>query len=385
MTDTVPETWISAGGIFPLLWIFLATIAFTIALERSRIKRFIPGPVLIIIIPCALANFGVIPARAPEYAILSQFAVPMGVALLLLRADIAQILRASGSMLPLFFIGLAGSLTGLGVSALLFEFEREASLAAALVAYFTGSTVNVVATAQAIEMDATLLAAVIAASAVVIPSYLAIVMVLMRSEWIGVLVRAAPGSSRREGEPEGEAASQTEHPGPRPPLGVLVAALYALGLFILVDQSAALLGWQQYTILIATIFSILIPNLVPGIRKLVNGDRELGMLLMFLFICALAAQIDLGAMGFLSLWIMLFMTIALTINIAVLLIAGRLLKTDPHLLFLASLGGVGGPPSAAAVAAAQGREDLVTPSILCGLLGIVIGTFLGIFTYQIFA
>lgn len=381
MTDVL----VPAGEIYPVIWVFLAIIAFTLALERSRLKKYLPGPVTVILIPCFLANAGLIPSSAPEYDVLYQFTVPVGISLLLLRADLGDILRNSGSMLGLFFIGLLASYSGIAAAIAVMDLsQNEANAATVLVAYLTGSTVNVVSAAQAVQMDATFLTAAIAGCAFVLPAYLGFATYMMRSEAVGRFLRAAPGSSLHSAKvlstPE---KSPAEPVGIKPPMGMLVAVLYGLGIYIAVDRLMNAIGYAHLTILVITAVAIIIPNTFKNIRNLVSGDRELGLILMFLFVCTIAAQIDLFSMGYQALQIALFATFALLVHLIVLLVGGRLLRADPHQLFLASLCGVGGPPSAAAVAAAQGREDLVTPSILCGLAGIMIGTFAAVGTFHL--
>ncbi|MEN7538459.1 DUF819 family protein [Aurantiacibacter flavus] len=381
MTDPL----IPAGEIYPIIWVFLAIIALTLALERSRLKKYLPGPVTVIIIPCALANLGIIPSAAPEYDAIYQFSVPVGVALLLLRADIGEIIRRSGGMLGLFFVGLLASYIGISVAFMSIDVGAHgADVAAVLVAYLTGSTVNVVATAQAVRMDPTFLTAAIAGCAFVLPAYLGAATYLMRSEALGRFLRAAPGSSLNAAEETVVVeASVKDRSPPRPPMGMLMALLYGIGIFIAVDSVMRAVGLGHLTILAITVVAIAVPNVFKSIRCLVSGDRELGLVLMFLFVCAIAAQIDLFSMGAQALRVALFATLALTVHLIVLLIGGRILRTDPHQLFLASLCGVGGPPSAAAVAAAQGREDLVMPSILCGLAGIMLGNFAAVASFHL--
>jgi uncharacterized membrane protein len=214
------------------------------------------------------------------------------------------------------------------------------------------------------------------------PAYLAVIMVLMRSQWVGRLVGRAPGSS--QGEFTTQVKDGADVPAaPRAPMGELIAILYALGAFIAVEWFAAWAGIPNYSILLVTIVAVAVPNLYPGIRHRMSGAREIGMISMLMFIAVLSAQIDLGALGYFSLRIMGFVALALGLNIVFLLLIGRLMKADPHVLFLASQAGVGGPTSTAAVAASQGREDLVTPGILCALLGVIISTFVGVLGYQV--
>lgn len=382
--ETVTTPLIPAGGVYPLVWLFLAIIALTLFLERTRLKKYMPGPALVIVIPCALANFGVIPRAAPEYDVLYQFTVPVGVSLLLLRADVAEILRNSGSMLGYFFLGVLASYLGIVVALMVFDFgPHQADIATVMVAYLTGSTVNVVAAAQAVRMDPTFLTAAIAGCAIALPTYLAVATYVMRSQAVGRFLRAAPGSSYRPVEAPEPRQTSSAPAVAKPPLGVLFAALYALGVYVVVDAIMRAMGQGHLTILAITLVAIVIPNVFPPIRNVMSGDREMGLIVMFLFICAIAAQIDVISMGYQGLRVALFAALVLLVHVIVMLIGGRLMRADPHLLFLASLCGVGGPPSVAAVAAAQGREDLVTPAILCGLAGIILGTFVAVASYQL--
>lgn len=370
-------------GLFQILWVLTATIALSIALERSRFQRFIPGPILVLIIPCALANLGVMPTQSPVYDSLASIAIPFGVTLLLLRANLQEIVRSSGKMLPVYLLAALGVVLSILLVGQVWHFDGELEIWSLLSALFIGSVVNVMATAQAIEANETLVAAVIAANAIMAPAYLALIMILMRSERVGRLIGRAPGSSQGEFSAPTPGPEAEERASPRPPMGELVAILYALGAFIAVEWFAAWAGIPNYSILLVTLVAVAVPNLYPAIRHRMSGTREIGMISMLTFIGVLSAQIDLGALGYFSLRIMGFVALALGLNLVFLLIIGRLLKVDPHVLFIASQAGVGGPTSTAAVAASQGREDLVTPGILCALLGVIISTFVAVLGYQV--
>ena len=373
------------AGVFPIIWLLLAAIAVSIALERSPYRKYLPGPIMVLIIPCTLANIGVLPVQSPVYDGISGIAIPVGVLLLLLKADIGEILRSSGKMLPPFLLAAVGVIAAIAITGQLMHFDDDASLWSLLTALFIGSVLNMVATAQAIQADETLVASVLAANAVLAPMYLAVLMILMQSAAVGRIIGVTPGAST--GQFSAEAAGKPKvvdgSRAPRPPLGELLALIYALGTFLLVEQLTIALGIENYAILVVTLVAVAVPNLFPRIREYFSGAREMGMIAMFLFIGAVSAQIDLGALGYSSLRVMIFSAIALVINLVFVFLIGRLLRTDPHVLFLASLAGVGGPTSTAAVAAAQGREDLVTPGILCALLGVVISTFIAVLLFQV--
>jgi uncharacterized membrane protein len=380
----VADWTFKVDGLFPIIWVMVASIVISMILERSRFKKYIPGPIFVMIIPCALGNLGMLPTQSPVYDSIGAIAIPVGVTLLLLRANIGEIIRSSGTMLPLFLLGCLGALVALAIVGEFMHFEDGAALWALSTALFIGAVLNGIATAQAIQADSTLVAAVIAANALVAPAYLAVLMFMMQSDIVSRFIGVKPGASMGSfavAPKEAETKASTSELAP--PLGHLIAVLYALGIYMLVDYVSKALQIQQYSILMVTVLAVLIPNVFPRARHFMSGAREMGMISMLMFIGVISVQIDLGALGFFSLQIMIFMTFVLAINLMFLLLIGRLFKADPHVLFLASLAGIGGATSTAAVAAAQGREDLVTPGILCALFGVVISTFIAVFGYQL--
>ena len=65
-------------------------------------------------------------------------------------------------------------------------------------------------------------------------------------------------------------------------------------------------------------------------------------------------------------------------NIVVTLVLGKLFKLKLEVLCLAISANLGGPMSAVALAIAKGWRKLVLASLLVGIWGYVIGTYLGI-------
>ena len=68
----------------------------------------------------------------------------------------------------------------------------------------------------------------------------------------------------------------------------------------------------------------------------------------------------------------------LVIHLILVLAAARLLKIDLAEAVVAAGAALVGPAPTAAIAAARGWKALVTPAIMCGILGYAIGTFIGV-------
>ena len=110
------------------------------------------------------------------------------------------------------------------------------------------------------------------------------------------------------------------------------------------------------------------------------GTRVLGMTVIYVFLAAIGAHAELGALvelGRLGLVLLIFASILVLVHGLVTFGLGRLLRQDPDLVAVASQANIGGSTSALAVAKSLGRTDLLLPAILVGSLGIGLGTYLG--------
>ena len=103
---TADDTW--------ALWaILLAGAAFGFYAENTRVGRRLSGAVLTMAFTFTLSNLGVIPATGVEaYDVVWGYLVPLAIPLLLLRADLARILREAGPTLAAFTVGALGTVLG---------------------------------------------------------------------------------------------------------------------------------------------------------------------------------------------------------------------------------------------------------------------------------
>jgi uncharacterized membrane protein len=108
--------------------------------------------------------------------------------------------------------------------------------------------------------------------------------------------------------------------------------------------------------------------------------RPLGMFGLYLFLTAVGCSADLRALadaGALGAALFAFVAIIFLVHLAVLLIAGVLLRLDPDMIAIASTANIGGATTAIALAEVRRRDDLVLPGLLVGSLGTALGTYAG--------
>ncbi len=109
----------------------------------------------------------------------------------------------------------------------------------------------------------------------------------------------------------------------------------------------------------------------------IKGEYALGMYFILMFSLALSMSIDWSV--FLSdiLPTLAFFACAQMSVILVHLILCRIFGVDGDTAIITSTAGVYGPPFIAPVAKAAGRSDLIAPGVICGALGLAVGTVLG--------
>ena len=108
------------------------------------------------------------------------------------------------------------------------------------------------------------------------------------------------------------------------------------------------------------------------------GAESLGSTLMLLFFATIGAGAgSLSALRSTG-WLTGFILILLVVHLTFALVAGRLVAgCSMRSVLTASNANIGGPATAAAMAASRGWKDMVRPAMLTGSLGYSIGTALG--------
>lgn len=137
-----------------------------------------------------------------------------------------------------------------------------------------------------------------------------------------------------------------------------------------------------YILLAVSVLGVALSFIKP-VRE-IKGQYTLGMYLILMFSLALSMSIDWSV--FLSdiLPIMAFFACAQIATILIHIILCAIFRVDGGTAVITSTAGVYGPPFIAPVAKAANRPDLIAPGVICGAVGLAIGTLLGIGMGQLF-
>ena len=176
----------------------------------------------------------------------------------------------------------------------------------------------------------------------------------------------------------------------------LVAALAAACLACAVGESLALiLGVPTWSLAFAALVASGLATFASAAQRqrkasalseplhLFRGGEALGSALMLVFFAVIGVSSDLVGALSLGMSVVPFLLVQLAVHVATLFVLGQASGLSTQAMLIASNANIGGPATAAAMAATRGWGGMVQPALLTGSLGYAIGTSIGLATARI--
>ena len=359
------------------LWAVLFVVAaFGLWAEQTRIGSKFSAAVIAIAGTFLLSNLSVIPGSAPSYDIVWSYLVPLAIPLLLFKADLKRILREAGPTLSAFGLGAVGTVLGTFIAFHLIPLgEHDWQLAGIFCATYVGGSMNFVAAAESLGLDAgDVLSAGVAADNLVMTVYFLVLFTLPSlaffRRFFPVVYEEEPLETVKDAKavlPEKAGISAHSR-----------ALALAFAICAVSFRLAEFLPVQGLGILIVTALTVLVATLFPEQMKMLEGTEQTGVLLMQVFFAAIGASANIPVVLKVGPVLFLFAGLILFVHLCFLLVAGKLFRLNLGELIIASNANMGGPTTAAAMAASRKWNALVLPAILCGTFGYAIATFIGV-------
>lgn len=390
------NTLISPNDTWMLLAIMCASVALAMYLEQTKKwAANISGSIIVLVIALVLVNLRVIPTAASVFDdMVWGYAVPMAIPLLLLKTNIKRIWTETHRLLAIFLIGSVGTICGvLAAYMLLSPFVPSLAQAAAMMTgSYIGGGVNFTALADAFHADSSLTSATTVADNLNMAIYFLVLIAFARNAFLRRHY-PHPYSDQAGGDKE---TTQAASYWKQKPISLRDIAIDLAYTVLVVTISRALGRWclavipqggwflsmlrtffgSQY-IWITTISMLFATFCSPQAERM-SGAEEIGTYLIYLFFFAIGVPASIGAILRSAPLMLLFCLIIVLVNMLFCLIGGKLIGSSLEEILLASNANIGGPTTAAGMAISQGWTKLITPCMLVGTFGYVIGTYAGV-------
>lgn len=357
-----------AAVIFALAWLgFWA--------DRHPVARKVSGVPWVLTAALLLSNVGVIPMESPAYGFVGQYLLPLGVPMLLYKANVRTVLTEGAHILPPFLVACVG--VSLGAIAGFYVFDLGAigaKVAGTYAGAFIGGVSDFVAVSQAVEMTPTEFTVSLGASA---PASIIGLLILMAIPSIGFVRRHIPSKFiAADGD---DRTIDLDGELPRLRLDHVAAAItISLAIGAVSHWISTRLAIANYNLIVITVITVFVVNLLPRQFAKLEGDFALGMLCMYAFFAMIGAGTDAVTFIHSAPILFVYCTFMLCVQFVVVLAAARVFRFDLADTIIGSGAAIVGPAAAAGIAMAKGWKAHVTPGIAMGMLGKIIANFIGI-------
>ena len=364
--------------------------------EQKSWGKMVTGAVWAILGAIVMSNLGIIPKSAAAYDFVFKYMVPALIPLFLMHADVKRIIGESGRVGLAFILACIGTAIGAIIASSLLDLgAKEGDLAGIFTATYTGGSVNYAAVIQSTGFDdANIISAATAVDNLMSAIFLAGLAIMPASVWL--MKQFAQRSHFEEGD---ETIDHKENDV----TGFSLAAslTFALVVVALADATVVLLNhliqsnfdYASLRYVFITFYAVIPATMAPKTMAKLHGGQSIGLVLAFVFFAAIAAGADVAKLLGSAPILLAFVVILLTVHMAVVFVGGALISrlaiklsknkdsgfslSLPELI-IASNAAILGATTAPALAMARGWPALVTPGVLVGVAGYIIGTPLGI-------
>ena len=342
--------------------------------EVNSLARKLGSTMVILVLGLLVAN---ITTWTPEPSTVSWVNGPLtslAIAELLLAVELRSVLSDARRLLFPFFTAVAGTLVAvLLVGVLLSPWLGETwiPLTGLFSATFTGGSLNFVSVARSLEITPSLLLIATAADHVAFTARFVISLLIGRGR-----------RQYRETEPPvvNSSASTPINAIALPSFQVLMIGLLWGGGVLLISERLvgllSLLGADVPSILVLTTVALIAAQFPQADSR--SACYGLGLVLIQPFFAVIGLSSRLGALFGDGLPVLLYAGLVVFIQAIVVLQARRWFRWPMAECLVASQAAVGGPSTALALAGSLERPNLVLPSVAIGLLGYLLGSYVGL-------
>lgn len=370
-----------------LFAVIVGAAALGIWSEHKKWFGQVSGILVTMIVMSVLSMTGVVPvASSPKlkvdvYELIFSYFIPLSIPLLLMGSNISRVIREGGKLLVAFLIGTLGVILGSFLAFYLINLGPDSGKTAGVIAAtLIGGSMNFIATGEIMNFSThPLFSATIAVDNFAANAYILLMFAIPSLKFLsGFFVKPKPENQKEtEKNPSDEPFPITIE---RIAVSILIAAVIAGIGSLFSDLIQEIYATRMsMSILVITLFAVLAANLFPKkLKKLEDTAFAIGLWMMYIFLAAIGASTNLADMLQVGPAVLGFYLVIMFFHFTFLVSLAKIFKFDVYEVIISSSANIMGPSVAAPMAASLGQKKLITPAILVGILGYVIGTFIGV-------
>ncbi|MCL3782053.1 DUF819 family protein [Prolixibacteraceae bacterium JC049] len=380
------HSFISPDNHLLVLLVVFGAATLGIFVEHKKWLGRVSGIIVTMVSMSLLSMSGLIPVasnpnvKVEVYDMVFGYFVPISIPLLLFGSNLMKIIRESGKLLVAYLIGAVGIVLGCFIAFFLIDLgDNSGNTAGVIAATLIGGSVNFIATAETLNFSThPLFTATIAIDNFVANLY---VLLLFFIPSLTFLARFFAPEKKESGVDLQKQISESKPISfERMALVLFIAvAIATTGKMIApllqtVFQTSLNLG-----ILIITVLALLVANIFPKLMKQLEDTAfSIGLWMMYVFLAVIGAATNLHDILNIGPALLLFYLVIMVFHLLFVIGLSRLFKLNVYEVIVSSAANIMGPSVAAPMAASLGKKRMVTPGILVGILGYIIGTFVGV-------
>ena len=351
----------------------LTGLGWWLAQVNSLARKF-GSTMVILILGLLLAN---VTSWTPEPSAVSWVNGPLtsyAIAELLLAVELRSVLPDARRLLLPFITAVAGTLAAVLLVGLLLSGwlgQSWISLAGLFGATFTGGSLNFVSVARSLEIPPSLLLIATAADHVAFTAWFVVSLLIGRGGRQQRPIEASEANSSASTPINAFALPSFQ--------AVMIGLLWGGGVLLISEGLGGfliLLGVDVPPILVLTTVALIAAQLPRSDSR--SACYGLGLVLIQPFFAVIGLSSSLGDLFGDGLPVLLYAGLVVLVQAIVVLQARRWFRWPLAESLVASQAAVGGPSTALALAGSLERPNLVLPSVAMGLLGYLLGTYVGL-------
>ncbi|MBI4763354.1 MAG: DUF819 family protein [Deltaproteobacteria bacterium] len=367
--------WAVFFVLFPVLVIFLC--------QKFPVLNKLGAVVICYAAGIIVGNLGLLPENIFSLQdTLMTLAIPLAIPLIFFSVDIKKWSRLAGKSMLSFTFVVVSVVAVVGAGYFIFRpwiGVETWKMAGMLIGVYTGGTPNLAAIGTALRIDPVVYVATHASDVVIGAVWLLIVITILQK----ILLKFLP-PFQRLGD-ENQDREQTDFDSyagifqRRVILPLLAAFGIAVGIFA-AGAGLTLVVSKEFAMVAAilTVSSLGIAfSFIPAVRR-IPMTFQLGQFLILIFCLVVSSMADIQKMLNTAPAILVMVAFVYFFSVAVHAALSAMARIDTDTVIITSVAGLYSPPFVPMVASALKNKEIVVSGVITGIIGWVIGTYLGI-------